>query len=121
MKQQPMYKPSTPERFNKSERVEYYRPSRESFLNSCVEKLRQEIKDKISLHLRFQRNNLSKRERAALKSLSNNRDIIKKPADQGEATVIFNKKYYITEAMRQLSNGEYYKKSRKRPFLITNS
>ena len=55
----------------------------------------------------------------ALKRLSNNKDIqetivswdiIIKPADKGGATVILNTGDYITEAMRQLNNEEYYKR-----------
>ena len=55
--------------------MEYYRPSREPYLNSYVEKLRQDIKDETSAHRRFERNNLNQRERAALNRLSNNKDI----------------------------------------------
>ena len=46
---------------------------------------------------------------ARINSLQN-KDIIIKPADKGGATVIQNTSDYITEAMRQLSNEEYYKK-----------
>ena len=59
---------------------------------------------------RFQRNNLSKRERLALDRLSNNRDIIIKPADKGGATVILNTTDYLQEAKRQLDNDTYYKR-----------
>ena len=90
--------------------MEFYRPSREPYLNSYVEKLRQDIKDETSAHRRFERNNLNQWERAALNRLRNNKDIIIKSADKGGATVIPNTSDYITEAMRQLSNEEYYKK-----------
>ena len=36
--------------------------------------------------------------------------MIIKPADKGGATVILNTGDYITEAMRQLNNEEYYKR-----------
>ena len=85
----------------------YYRPSREPYLNSYVAKLRQDIREKLACNHRFQRDNLNKRERVPLKRLSNNRDIIIKPADKGGATVIFSTGDYITEAMRQLNNEEY--------------
>ena len=61
-------------------------------------------------HHRLQHNNLTKREKAALERLRANPDIIIKPADKGGATVILNKEDYITEAMRQLTNEEYYSK-----------
>ena len=53
---------------------------------------------------------MTKRERIALKRLSNNKDIIIKQADKGGATVILKTGDYITKAMRQLNNEEYYKK-----------
>ena len=59
---------------------------------------------------RFQRNNLSKREREALDRLSNNKEIVIKPADKGGATVILNAIDYVEEAKRQLDNEIYYKK-----------
>ena len=68
-------------------------------------------------HQLTERNNLYQREKAALDRPRNNKDIIIKPADKGGATVIQNTSDYITEAMRQLSNEEYYKKSRIRPQL----
>ena len=88
----------------------YYRQSREPYLNSYVTKLRQDIRERLAYNHRFQRDNLNKRERVALKRLSNNKDIIIKPADKGGATVILNTGDYITEAMRQLNNEEYYKR-----------
>lgn len=54
--------------------------------------------------------NLSKSEKHAIRSLQNNKNIIIKPADKGSATVIMNKKDYIAEANRQLSNTLHYKK-----------
>ena len=112
--QQPLYRPSILEKLNQRERTEYhYKPSREPYLNSYFDRLRQDIVIEISNTHRFQHDNLNKRERAALKRLSNNRDIIIKPADKGGATVIVNTKDYITEAMWQLSNEEYYKKAEK--------
>ncbi|CAH3193840.1 unnamed protein product, partial [Porites evermanni] len=45
-----------------------------------------------------------------LDRLSNNRDIIIKPADKGGATVILNTTDYLQEAKRQLDNDTYYKR-----------
>ena len=98
------------EKVNKRDHQGYYRPSREPYLNSYVSKLRQDIREMLVNNHRFQRDNLNKRERVALKRLSNNKNIAIKPADKGGATVILNTGDYITEAMRQLNNEEYYKR-----------
>ena len=115
MENQSAYKPSILEKLNKKERVQYYRPSREPYINSYVEKLREGIKEEVYRHQRFQRNNLNKRERAALSRLRDNKKIITKPADKGGATVILNTEDYITEAMCQLlKQCRVLQKSRKR-------
>ena len=101
------------EKLNKKEWVQHYRLSREPYINSYEEKLTQDIKEEISRHHRFQRNNLNKREREALRRLRDNKNITIKLADKGGATVILNTEDYITEAMRQLSNTEYYRKVAK--------
>ena len=106
----PGYQPSILQQLNQKERNTRYRPSREPYLNTYVDRLRQEITDEMLHNQRFQRNNLSKRERAALDRLSNNREIVIKPADKGGATVILNAIDYVEEAKRQLDNGIYYKK-----------
>ena len=104
------YQPTILEKLNHREQKTYSRPSREPYLNTYIEKLRQEITDNTVHNRRFQRNNLSKRERLALDRLSNNRDIITKPADKGGATVILNTTDYLQEAKRQLDNDTYYKR-----------
>ncbi|XP_068759726.1 uncharacterized protein [Montipora capricornis] len=109
-----MYQPSTLEKLNQRDREECHnKPSREPYLNSYVESLKQDIKKEIQQGHRFIRDNLNRRERAALKRLSNNRDIVIKLADKGGATVILNTNDYISEAIRQLNNEEYYKKVEK--------
>ena len=45
-----------------------------------------------------------------MERLSNNRDIIIKPADKGGARVILNTTDYLQEAKRQLDNDTYYKR-----------
>ena len=106
----PNYQPTILEKLNHREQKTYCRPSREPYLNTYIEKLRQEITDRTVHNRRFQRNNLSKRERLALDRhrLSKNRDITIKPADKGGATVILNTTDYLQEAKRQLDNDTYY-------------
>ena len=48
--------------------------------------------------------NLSKAEYRAIKELSNNTNIIIKPADKGGAVVILDKKDYLAEGYKQLSD-----------------
>ena len=59
--------------------------------------------------------NLSKSEKAAIKELKNLSHIIIKPADKGAASVLLNASDYKLEAVRQLSNANYYVKCRKDP------
>ena len=106
----PDYQPTILEKLNYREQRTYCSPSREPYLNTYIEKLRQDITDRTVHNRRFQRNNLSKRERLALDRLSNNRNIIIKPADKGGATVILNTTDYLQEAKRQLDNDMYYKR-----------
>ena len=67
-------------------------------------------KESDKIQLRNGPSNLTKPEKQAIRSLQNNKNIIIKPADKGSATVIMNKKDYIDEANRQLSNTLHYKK-----------
>ena len=96
MENQLAYKPSILEKLNKKEWVQHYRPSRAPYINSYVEKLRQDFKEEISRHNQFQHNNLNKHERKALMRLHDNNNIIIKPADKGGTTVILNTEDYIT-------------------------
>lgn len=106
----PGYQPTILEKLNYREQRTYCSPSREQYLNIYIEKLRQDIIDRTVHNRRFQRNNLSTRERLALDRLTNNRDTIIKPADKGGATVILNTTDYRQEAKRQLDNDMYYKR-----------
>ena len=54
--------------------------------------------------------NLTKEEYKAIKSLKNNKDIIK-PADKGSAVVVLDKESYINEGQRQLNDIKFYEKT----------
>ena len=53
-------------------------------------------------------NNLTTQEKAAMRELKKNREIVIKPADKGGATVILDRDAYVAEALRQLQNTTYY-------------
>ncbi|XP_060071249.1 uncharacterized protein LOC132551153 [Ylistrum balloti] len=56
------------------------------------------------------RSNLSNKEKDALKSLSNDGNIVIKPADKGGAIVILNKEDYMQEIHRQIHDSTHYEK-----------
>ena len=70
----------------------------------------QELMQELLKPPKYHRFNLTKKERQAVKSLSQNPNIIIKPADKGGAIVIQDKQNYIEECLRQLNNMEHYKK-----------
>ena len=104
------HRPTTLEKLNQKEHRGLYRPSREPYLNTYVENIRQNIIEELTKKRRFQRSNLNARERAALRRLSDDRNIVIKSADKGGETLILNSEDYVAEALRQLDNTEYYKK-----------
>lgn len=57
--------------------------------------------------------NLSVEENAAITQLTNNQNIVIKPADKGSVIVIMDRTHYVTEALRQLSDETFYKPLRK--------
>ena len=56
------------------------------------------------------RENLTKRERRALKRLIRREDIIIKPADKGSGTVVMDMDWYENECLRQLNDIQFYEK-----------
>jgi len=54
--------------------------------------------------------NISRAERMAITSLTNNPNIIIKPADKGSAVVVLNREDYISEGYKQLSDAKFYRK-----------
>ena len=63
-----------------------------------------------SLEKTTAKSNICQGEVNALKSLSQNPEIIIKPADKGSATVIMDKENYLAEGYRQLGNENHYRK-----------
>lgn len=54
--------------------------------------------------------NITTTQRAALRDLKNNTDIIVTPADKGSTTVVMDKANYVKEALRQLNTAKYYQR-----------
>ena len=55
------------------------------------------------------RDNLTSRERHALKSLKKRNDIFIQSADKGSATVLMDRDWYINECLRQLNDTKFYR------------
>ena len=55
------------------------------------------------------RDNLTSRERHALKSLKERNDIFIQSADKGSATVLMDRDWYINECLRQLNDTKFYR------------
>ena len=52
--------------------------------------------------------NLSESEKAAVRNLRNNTDIVIKPADKGGAIVVWKRDLYIAEGLRQMGDATFY-------------
>ena len=57
-----------------------------------------------------QRQNISPGERKALRSLTQDRSIVIKPADKGSSIVVLNRLDYLREGYKQLSDDKFYKR-----------
>lgn len=55
-------------------------------------------------------NNISPKERKAIRELRDNEKIVIKPADKGSAVVIQNREDYLAEGYKQLSDIQFYQK-----------
>ena len=55
------------------------------------------------------RDNLTTRERDALKRLRRRTDIVIKSADKGSGVVVMDRYWYIDECSRQLNDSKFYK------------
>ena len=75
----------------------------------CIEALSSALKDEIETCQKTKlKDNISIRERNALKRLADNPNIIIKQADKGGATVVMKSSSYKSEALRQLNDTTFY-------------
>lgn len=81
-------------------------------LKLIVNEVTREVKDLISIvdYRDHTPNNLSQKERLALKNLSKRDDIILKPADKRGTVVIMDSQMYENEIYHQLNDQTVYKK-----------
>lgn len=77
-------------------------------LLTYIKKVAYEIQELFNSPTTATKHNLSPHERDALKELSDNKDIIRKPADKGGAVAVLDYNKYLNEAHRQLKNPNYY-------------
>ena len=61
-------------------------------------------------HARRTQPNISRNDAKCLADLANDRNIVIKKADKGEAVVMQNRRDYVKEDIRQLSDGKFYEK-----------
>ena len=73
------------------------------FINKC----RRDISS-LSFNRKLNYSNLSKEEWTAIRQLRNRSDIVVKPADKGGAVVVWRTDLYKQEALRQLSDTNFY-------------
>ena len=78
-------------------------PAVDLFVNKC----RRDIRN-INFDRKLNHSNLTKEEWSALHSLRNRRDVVIKPADKGGAVVVWRADLYKEEALRQLSDTNFY-------------
>ncbi|OXA40054.1 hypothetical protein Fcan01_25140 [Folsomia candida] len=61
-------------------------------------------------HFKSKKSNLSANELRAIKTLSSRNDIVIRKADKGGSTVVWRRDLYISEALSQLNNPQFYDK-----------
>ncbi|XP_070573541.1 uncharacterized protein [Ptychodera flava] len=89
-------------------------PNRDQFLEMFITTTNEAISDHSNYKPKV-KDNLTKSERTALKSITSRNDWVIKPADKGSAIVIMDKEHYITEANKILDNKEHYKRLKSDP------
>ena len=82
-------------------------PGRDASLDAFSNTIEEQL---LNARLTRIRDNLTKRERRALKRLIRREDIIIKPADKGSGTVVMDIGCYENECLRQLNDTEFYQK-----------
>ena len=79
-------------------------PSLDVFISKC----RIDINNILNNHVTSMHSNTSSEDRNAIKRLQERKDIVIKPADKGGAIVVWRRDLYLQEALRQISNTDFY-------------
>ena len=79
-------------------------PSLDVFISKC----RIDINNILNNHITSMHSNTSSEDRNAIKRLQERNDIVIKPADKGGAIVVWRRDLYFQEALRQISNTDFY-------------
>jgi hypothetical protein len=90
----------------------------ENSIKNLPDNAKEEIRQDCSVILRRvkpPKNNITKEESLALKSLNNNKNLVVLKADKGGAIVVMNKENYIEKMLDHLNNSGSYKKLNKNP------
>ena len=87
-----------------------FEPDDKLIPNDILDEL-QKLKAEISkINALPEKNNIPHDQSQALNYLKKRQDVIFKKADKGNCVVIMERENYITEALRQLNNENYYRK-----------
>ncbi|CAC5398085.1 unnamed protein product [Mytilus coruscus] len=86
------------------------RPGKDNYLDTYIETI-----TKFSVHTRKCKQNSTRNEQDALKSLKDDDSIIIKEADKGGAIIIMDTDFYKEKVLEQRNDEEYYKKVTNNP------
>ena len=104
---QSIYKSTNLEKIVKNQNKNPFQPPHEHCVEAYADALKYEVQKSTK---NYNKINITNRENAALKRLSENTEIVIKKADKGGATVVCSKEWYEKEAYSQLNDTNYYKK-----------
>lgn len=86
----------------------FFPPVNNSCLTAFTKKVTHDIERLFEGGNRTMKSNLTIGEKNAIQWLQDNDDLVIRTADKGGAVIVWGKAQYITEAMKQLNNPQYY-------------
>ena len=107
----PKYNPSTTiQKFKHKKEPTGYVGTNNDLLNSTLNKIKDDILAAAETVSRSLTDNITKREREAIRSLKENENIVINKADKGSTVVVVNKSDYIEEGLKHLDDPNVYRK-----------